>query len=96
MSPLVSSALLLAFVFAMMKINYELAQKIHTKVEGREGGVLTNLISLCENYNGFVLYFISNSYMLLACFSVNFLYILVQKLILLILTHNPKNSVGNV
>ena len=92
MSPLLPSALLLAFVCAMMKINSEYAQKCTQRLKGG-GGVLTKLISFSEHYNGLVLYFITDSYLLLACFSVSFLYILVQKLIFLILTHNPKNSV---
>ena len=40
-------------------------------------------------YNGIPLYSMTRSYLLLACFSVGFLYILVQNLIFLILTHNP-------
>ena len=77
MRPLLSSALLLAFVCAMMKINFDNEQNIHTKVEGREGGILTKLISFCGNYNGLVIYFFTNSYILSACFSVGFLYELV-------------------
>ena len=38
MSPLFSSALLIAFVNAMMKLNYEHALNRHTRVEGRERG----------------------------------------------------------
>ena len=45
MIPLLSSALLLAFVCAIMKIISEHAQKRITMVEGREGGGgLTKLI----------------------------------------------------
>ena len=64
----------------------------------REGwkGVLTKLIYFYEHYNGLPLYFITNSYLLLAFFYVVFLYILVQKLMFSILTHNPKSSVENM
>ena len=58
--------------------------------------MLTKLIYFFEKYNGLHLYFITDSYLLLACFSVGFLHILVQKLIFSILTHNPKNHVENV
>ena len=85
--PLLSSALLLV----------QHAQKRHTKVEGREGGgMLTKLICCFEHYNGLILYFITDSDLLLASFSVGFLYILEQKLIFSILTHNPNNHVENV
>ena len=71
--PMFSSALLLA----------QHAQKRHTKVEGREGGVgLTNIICCFKQYNGLTIYsFFTDSYLLLASFSFGFLYILVQKLI---------------
>ena len=75
MSPLLSSALLLAFVCAMMKINSEHAQKCTPRLKGGRGTMITKLISFCEHYNGLVLYFITDSYLLLACFSVGFLYI---------------------
>ena len=52
--------------------------------------MLTNPISFCEQYNVIILYFVTDSYLLLACFSVGFLYILVQNLIFLILTHIPR------
>ena len=58
--------------------------------------MLTKLISFINHYNGLILYFITESYLLLACFYVVFLYILVKKLIFSILTHNLKNSVENV
>ena len=48
--PLLSSTLLLA----------QHAQKGHTKVEGREGGMLTKLICCFEHYNGIILYFITD------------------------------------
>ena len=77
--------------------NSEHAQKIHTKVEGRDGGgILTKPIYFYEKYDGLVLYFITNSYLLLASFYVGFLYILVQNLIFSILTHNPKKYVENM
>ena len=72
-------------------------KKAHQGWSEWEGvGVLTKLIYFCEHYNDLPLYFITNSSLLLSCFSVGFLYILVQKLIFLILTHNSKNSVENV
>ena len=49
-----------------------------------------------EHYNGLILYFIMDSYLLLASFSVGLLYILVQKLISSILTHNQKKSTEKV
>ena len=55
--------------------------------------MLTKLISFCEHYNVLFIYFITNSYLLLDCFYVGFLYILVQELIFTILTHNLKNPV---
>ena len=73
MIPLLSYAILLDFVCAMMKINYEHAQKYTPKLKGVRVGVLTKLISFCEHYNCLVLYFITDYYMLLACFSVGFL-----------------------
>ena len=81
MSPLLFFTLILYFVCARMKIIYEHAQKSHTEVEGRDGGrgVLTKLIRFCEQYNGLPLYFITDSNLLLSCFSVVFLYIIVQK-----------------
>ena len=66
------------------------------RLKGGRGGMVTKLICCFEHYNGLPLYFIANSYLLLACFSVGFLYILVQKLVFSILTHNPQNSVENV
>ena len=84
------SDLLITFVCEMMKINYDHAQKCTPSLKGGRGGVLTKVILFCEHYNGLVLYFITDSYLLLYFFSVGFLYILVQKLTFLILTHNPK------
>ena len=50
MSPIFSSALLLAFVYAMMKLISDHAQNRAAKVEGRErGGVITKLIYFCEH-----------------------------------------------
>ena len=68
MRPLLSYTLLLAFVCAMMKITFEHAQKRHTNVEGRERGVLTKIICFCEHYNGLILYFIADYYLLLDSF----------------------------
>ena len=96
LSPLLSSALLLAFVCAMMKTNDEHAKKFTPRLKGGRGMMLTKLISFIKHYNGLILYFITESYLLLACFYVVFLYILVKKLIFSILTHNLKNSVENV
>ena len=58
--------------------------------------MITNIIYFGEHYNGHPIYFITDSYLFLACFSLGFLYILTQKLIFSILTHNPKNSVENM
>ena len=55
--------------------------------------MLTKLICFYEHYNGLVLYFITNFYLLLDCFSVGFLDILLQKMIFPIWTHKPKNYV---
>ena len=60
------------------------------RLKGGRRGVITNLICCFEHWNHLLIYFITNSYLLLACFCVGFLYILVQKLIFSILTHNPK------
>ena len=65
-------------------------QKGIPSLKGGRGWLFNKLISFCEHYNGLPLYFITNSYLLLAYFSVGFLYILVQKMIFSILTHNPK------
>ena len=54
------------------------------------GGMITKLICCFEHWNFLPLYFITNSYQLLAFFSVGFLYILLQKFIFSILIHNPK------
>ena len=55
------------------------------------GGVLTKLICCFEHYNGLIIYFITDSYLILATLSLGLLYILLQKLRFPILTHNPKN-----
>ena len=78
---LLSCSLLISFVSAMMKIIYKHAQKRHTKVEGKDEGVLNKIILFCEHYIGIPLYFIANSYLLLDFFSVGFLYIILQNLI---------------
>ena len=65
------------------------------RLEGGRGG-LTKLKCCFEHYYGLSLYFITDSYLLLVSFYVGFLYILVQKLIFSILTHNPKSSEENV
>ena len=65
-------------------------KKLTPRLNGCRGRMLTHLSCFYEQYNGIVLYFITNSYLLLACFYVGFLYTLVQKLIFLILTHNQK------
>ena len=57
--------------------------------------MLTKLICYFEHYNVIIIYLIVDSCLLLAFFSVGFPYILVQKLILSILTHNPKKHVQN-
>ena len=66
------------------------------RLKGRREWMLTRLIYFCEHYNVITLYFITNSYLLLNCLSVGFLCILGKKLIISILTHNPKNSIENV
>ena len=76
--PLLSSALLLAHMH----------KKGTPRLKGGEG-VLNNLICCFEHYNGLIICFITDSYLLLAYLHVGFLYILVQNLIFLILTHNP-------
>ena len=48
-------------------------------LKGGGGRMLTKLICFYEHYNGLVIYFITNSYLLLACFYVGSLYILIQK-----------------
>ena len=53
-------------------------KKYTPRLKGRKGRMLTKLISFCEIYDGLVLYFITNSYLLLACFSVGFLYLIAQ------------------
>ena len=41
--------------------------------------MLTKLICCFQQYNGIIIYFIMDNYLLLASFSVGFLYILLQK-----------------
>ena len=96
MSPMIAAALLLDLMCAMMKINSEHAQKFTPRLNKGRGWRLNNQICSFEHCNGLVLYFIANSYLLLACFSVGFLYILVQNLLFSMKPHNPKNSVENV
>ena len=57
MNPLLCSALLLAFVFAMTKIISEHAQKRHTKFEGRYREDDNKANQFCEHCNGLPLYF---------------------------------------
>ena len=45
------------------------------------GGIITKLSCFFNKFYGLPLYSITHCYLLLACFSVGFLYILVQKLI---------------
>ena len=72
--PILSLFLLLSYLARMYK-------KVTPRLNGGTKTMLTNLIYFYEHYNGLVFYFITNSYLPLACFSVGFLYILVQKLI---------------
>ena len=58
--------------------------------------MLTKLIYFCEHYNDIVLYYITDSYLLIACLSIGILDILVQKLIFSIFNHNPKKNIENV
>ena len=64
--------------------------KSYTKVEGRDGGMLTQIIYFYEHYNCLLIYFITNSHLLLDCLYVVLLHILVQKMTFSIFTHNPK------
>ena len=56
----------------------------------QRGGMITNISCICEHYDGINIYSITNRCLLLTCFSVGFLHILLQQLIFLILTRNPK------
>ena len=51
-------------------------KKVTLRLKGGRGGggLLANLIFCFEHYNGIILYFIMDSYLLLAYFSVGFLY----------------------
>ena len=52
--------------------------------------MITKISYFYEHYNGLLLHFISNFFLLLACFPLGIVYTPVKKLILLILTHNKK------
>ena len=72
------------------------AHNMHTRGEGSQEGDNNQAKLFLKKYYNLPFYFITNYYLLLACFSVGFLYTIVQNIIFLILTHNPKNSVENV
>ena len=74
--------------------------RIHTTVtpggNGGRGGGLNNISLFCEHYNGFLLHFITHFFLPLACFPVSIVHTPVQNIAFSILTHNKKNSVGNM
>ena len=82
-------------MYVMIVLIPDHAQKVTPVGKGVMGVMITNINCSCENYNDLI-HFITHCYLILACFPVGIVYIPVQKLIFSILTHDQKQSVGNV
>ena len=74
--------------YPLLSCLHSMHKKDTPRLKGGRGEILTKLICCFEHYNGLILYFITDSYLLLASLSVGFLYILVQNRTFSILTHN--------
>ena len=70
--------------------NRSYTQYTHQGVREVGWGVTTKISCFCENSNVLIIHFITHCFLLLDCFSVGIVYIPVQNVIILILTHNQK------
>ena len=82
--PLFSSDIFNIVVYAIMILMSEHTHNMHIRGnEGRGGGAITKIRCFCEHYNGPLFYFITHSFLILACFCVGIVYIPIQNMIFL-------------